>query len=408
MKDDKRVVLERLENVRNYYNKFEDMLDDLPFFIPSSTKKMLKKHLGQDKELDELMNSISTQRPPRLLIAGEEGVGKSALVNAICGARVAPTADKTHKDIDVYACKKGGETELEVFETLPSGSEQKVTQIVNFKPDAGILLLDSTKRVDIDSQLRFFAELRNAFASRGLERLPVIVVIGKADDASEEDYEVLMNAGEEGRKVALTVDINRNHLRNAISHYRSGILAHGDVVDEIVAVSSLSLYNMSEFRKILENSMKDPDAQMGFRMTFRLSEVMASVANRIVKLFSGLAAVVALTPIPVADLYVLLILQSFMVGLIARLSGRDINIKTAFEFILSLGGVTAAGFALRTIAQQVSKLANLIPFAGSAISSTIAATGTTAIVKAAVAHFISDLPMRKTKSLFRHLKKSDK
>lgn len=406
MKDEKRVILERLENVRNYYNKFEEMLDDLPFFVPSSTKKMLKKYLGQDKELDELMNSISTQRPPRLLISGDEGVGKSALVNAICGAKVAPTADKSHKDVDIYACKRAGETELEVFETTASGGEQKITQIANFKPDAGILILDSNKRVDIDSQLEFFAELRRYFATKDLDRLPVIVVIGKADDASDNDYEVLMNSGEEGRKTALTVDINRNHLRDAISHYRSGILAHGEVVDEIVAVSSLSLYNMSEFRQILEDSMKDPDAQMGFRMTFRLSEVMASVANRIVKLFSGLAAVVALTPIPVADLYVLLTLQSFMVGLIARLSGRDINIRTAFEFILSLGGVTAAGFALRTVAQQAAKLANIIPFAGSAISSTIAATGTTAIGKAAVAHFISDLPLRKTRSLFKHLRKS--
>ena len=84
MKDDKTLILERLESVRKYYEKFEDMLDDLPFFIPKSTKKMLKKYLGQDKELEALMESISTQRPPRLLIAGDRGVGKSALVNALC------------------------------------------------------------------------------------------------------------------------------------------------------------------------------------------------------------------------------------------------------------------------------------------------------------------------------------
>ncbi|MGE9896402.1 AAA family ATPase [Anaerovoracaceae bacterium SGI.195] len=408
MKDDKKVVLERLENVRNYYNKFEKILDDLPFFIPSSTKTMLKDHLGQDKELNELMNSIVTQRPPRLLIVGDDGVGKSALVNAICGAMVVQTANKVHKDIDVYSCKRGGVTELEVFETRASGDEDKIMKIANFNPDVGILLLDSTGCTDIDSQLRFFAELKNSFAAMEIDRLPVIVVIGKADDADEDDYEVLMNAGEEGRKVALTIDINRNYLREAISHYRSGILSHGNVVDEIIAVSALNLYNIGEFRKVLENLMKDPNAQMGFRMTFRLPEVMAGVAYRIVKLFSGLAAVVALTPIPIADLYVLLILQSFMVGLIARLSGRNINIKTAFEFILSLGGVTVAGFALRTVAQQISKFANIIPFAGSAISSTIAATGTTAIGRAAVAHFISDLPLRKTRSLFKHLKKSSK
>ena len=121
-----------------------------------------------------------------------------------------------------------------------------------------------------------------------------------------------------------------------------------------------------------------------------------------------MAAVIALTPIPVADLYVLLILQGLMVALIARLSGRDVNLKTGIEFILSLGGVTLAGFGLRTVAQQAAKFANVLPFAGSAISSTIAATGTNAIGKAAVAHFISDLPLRKTKSLFKALSKSSK
>ena len=49
MKDDKNLIIERLENVRKYYEKFEDMLDDLPFFVPKSTKKMLKKYLGSDR-----------------------------------------------------------------------------------------------------------------------------------------------------------------------------------------------------------------------------------------------------------------------------------------------------------------------------------------------------------------------
>ena len=108
-----------------------------------------------------------------------------------------------------------------------------------------------------------------------------------------------------------------------------------------------------------------------------------------------------MTPIPVSDIYVLLIIQSALVCLIASLSGRDISLNTAKEFILSIGGVVGVGYVFRLVAQQASKFLNAIwPGSGSAVSSGIAALGTSAIGKAAIAYYIDGQDIEEAKKVF--------
>lgn len=126
------------------------------------------------------------------------------------------------------------------------------------------------------------------------------------------------------------------------------------------------------------------------------------------KIFSGISATVALTPIPVSDIYVLLLIQSVLVSLIASLSGRDISLETAKEFILSMGGIVGTGYAFRLVAQQASKFLNAVwPGSGSAVSSVIAASRTSAIGKAAIAYYIDDKTMVEAKRKFEEAKKEN-
>lgn len=136
-------------------------------------------------------------------------------------------------------------------------------------------------------------------------------------------------------------------------------------------------YRIEELLDILEEAIQDFEAQMGLRMAARLNEVVTRIAKHLNKIFTGLSATVAATPIPISDIYVLLILQSLLVTLIASLSGRDISLDTAKEFILSVGGVAGVGYGLRLAAQQGAKFINAIwPGAGSAVSAGIACFGT--------------------------------
>ena len=112
-------------------------------------------------------------------------------------------------------------------------------------------------------------------------------------------------------------------------------------------------YNIEKLLDILEEAILDFEAQMGLRMAARLTEVVHRLARHLNTIFSGISGTVALTPIPVSDIYVLLIIQSVLVCLIASLSGRDISLDTGKEFILSMGGIAGAGFVFRLVAQQI-------------------------------------------------------
>ena len=141
----------------------------------------------------------------------------------------------------------------------------------------------------------------------------------------------------------------------------------------------------------MDSAILDTNARQGFRMAYRLHAVIESSCSRIVNIFSGIAGTIALTPIPVSDIYLLVVLQAVMVVIISLLSGRDLTIEAAIEFIVSLGGIGGLGFALRLLAQQAVKFINaVLPGAGSAISAFIASTGTFGMGKAAIAYYVND------------------
>ena len=441
MKESNIKIEKRLENMKNFYIKAGDLFDKLPETIPENTKVFLKETILGDKELKSLMDGIDSHRPPRIFLIGRTGVGKSSLINALCGGYVARVSDTTSctKSAQMYQCLDEGRVLMDILDTRGiaeseslnkevSAEDMLINQINEFSPDVAIMMLNCTHRDDIVSDVVFMKKVVKEYTKVNNMKLPIVVVVNKCDEMAPSR---LKNPDEYTKS-------KKEKINEIVQYYKGIIVKNGLKIEHIIPISSLidwqtsdgieiaveeidnlpqydidnlkiafdGRYNIEELLDILEDAIQDFEAQMGLRMAARLNIVVQRIAKHLNKIFTTISIGVAVTPIPTSDIYVLLILQCILVSLIAALSGREITIDTAKEFIFGLSGVAGLGYGLRLVAQQGVKFINgICPGAGSAVSSTIAGTGTNAIGKAAIAYYIDGQSIELARGKFEETKK---
>lgn len=294
-----------------------------------------------------------------------------------------------------------------------SAEEALITQVKAFSPDAVLFVLNSTHRDDIIEDINFLKKVTEEYEKLNRLKLPIIVVVNKCDEVQPGRYKD-PNEYPEGKLKSI----------NDIVIYYKGLIVNNNLkIQDIVPVSSYiewktqdgleidarniknlpdedienlkisfdGRYNIDKLYNILDKAILDFEAQMGLRMAFRLNELVKRMANHCITIFSTISAGIALSPIPLSDIYILLLIQALLVVIIAALSGREISIDVAKEFIFSAGGLGGAGVVFRFIGQQAVKLANFIlPGTGSGASALVAAAGTEIVGKAAVSYYIDE------------------
>ena len=108
----------------------------------------------------------------------------------------------------------------------------------------------------------------------------------------------------------------------------------------------------------------------------------AQIARSLLKSFTAVCGVIAVQPIPLADMPVLTALQSFMVALIIHTTGKPVSVRLVGEFLGALGLNIGAGILFREGARA---LIRIVPIWGNAVSGLVAGAGTYAIGRAAIA-----------------------
>lgn len=420
--ENKTLIQTRLQNMQKVYSTLIAFIDDLPSAIPQKTRQSIKDSILGDAELKSLLEDTQRQRPPRIFLFGRTGCGKSSLINAICGSYVTEVSDTESctKKTRAFSCCRDGQVLLEIMDsrgTAETGNTEEdaertlMQDVIDFDPDAVLLVLNCSHRDGIDEDMELAKKIKKTYYDCNMSELPLLIVLNKADSVPPV-REVYPDSYSE-RKIRSISKISDacNSLQKELFLNAQGVIAVSSLIEwmqedgtflsaeeinQLTEPERLHLvpgfdgrWNLTELLSRLESVMVDQEAKSGLRMALRLEEIVTDLAKHIVDIFAGIAGTVALTPIPVADLYVLLALQSVMVAIIAILSGREANVESAKEFILSLGGIGSAGLGFRLLAQQSAKLLNgLFPGAGSVISTTVAASGTKAIGNAAISYYL--------------------
>lgn len=395
--------------------QLSSVLDELP----GPVRKRVKK------ELEDLHGLLHDRRSPRVMLLGRRGAGKSQLINAIASAELRPVGHVTAQTGEAkWETLQFGGRSVDVLDTrgVQEGSrpteddphatvEESVrTAIAEHCPDVILFCvqarqIDSAIGADLDfAELALRAALNEQSKVPEEARVKIIPVLTQCDQMEPSDVGLSEGDPEKMRHVNEAVQVFNRHLRG-----REFLWKH--LASEAIAVCA-SFYFLPDKRP---NPKRDyrwgierlaaqiaesiPDeALLEFTRLAQFRQVQEKMAKRVVVLFASICGAVGVTPIPVADMPVITSLQVMMIVVIAYISGREMSLDTARDFLAGLGINVGTGFALREAARALVKF---IPGAGNVISGAIASGATTVIGNAAIAYYIGLNPMNDVQKKFR-------
>ncbi|HET9209936.1 MAG TPA: GTPase [Thermoanaerobaculia bacterium] len=364
-------------------------------------------------ELSILKELLMDARPPKLMVLGRRGAGKSSLVNAVFGERVAAVGSVlSETGRPTWYSYRGPRGEMKILDTRGLGDRTR-PEAANFQdsldeiravlveewPDA-ILFLCKAKDVDshIAQDVANIEAVRAFIAEKHRYRAPVVAVVTQVDELDPKRVEPPYEN-----------EIKRRNIDTAVRTIQEALAERGIELARVIPVSTYAEYEGE--RRIYDNywnveelvdylvDVLPRSAQVQMARLSQLQAVQRKLARKMTAAAAAVAGGIAAAPIPIADILPLTALQIGLITGIAYLSGREMSKAAAREFLAALGANVGAAFALREGARALAKF--VFPGAGSAVSAGVAFAGTWGIGEAAIAYFIEKRPIAEARERFR-------
>jgi uncharacterized protein len=388
------------ENIR----RVEEMLQFLP--LPAATVSDTRSKIAL------LRTILLEQRAPAFALVGRRGAGKSSMVNALFGTKMAEVGHvKSQTGRGKWFDHTSERGTLAVLDTrgIQEGSKPNeedsardaiasiVVELKRKVPDVILFLVKATEAdsaidADLDALERIYAEVEREHRFR-----PPLVAIATHCDVLEPKGARLHRASEEPRE---DIDEKLGHVADVEHHLEGKIKSRHKLAQHLVWTRGVSTY--LSFQK--DGSVRSderwrvdelvgtlfkhlPDAGRGtFVRIARVRGLQEQLAIDLTRSVAVICTGIAALPIPVADLIPLTTMQVTLVAAIGWLSGRPLDKRAAAEFLGAMGANVGAAFVLRESARALIKF--VFPGAGSMVSGAIAFAGTMAIGAAAREYFL--------------------